>query len=228
MNPIKKGVEVRQRVCYVSENYGFYEWMKVDELIALVAAYHKTWSWTNCKAMQADFKLRADQKIKELSKGMKAKLSLLLALSFDPEILVLDEPTDGLDPAARRNFIEIILSKYEESGKTILVSSHLLNEFSGLIDHVAFILDGKLEMTSRVDELHQKMKRARLIFQDKVPAGLKYGESLAMRVNGREAVVTCTNFSEEKTIQDLQKIGAEKVIIEDLTLEDIFVDMVGS
>lgn len=229
MNPGRQGVDVRQRVGYVPEIYGFYEWMTVENLIGLVAAYHTTWNWKISENLRCDFRLEKSQKVGALSKGMRAKLALLLALSFEPEILVLDEPTSGLDPAARRNFIETILANYQESGKTILVSSHLLNEFAGLLDHVAFIREGKLELVSRLDELHQRMKRARLIFKESVPPILKARDVLNVRTNGREAVVTCSQFDPEKTLNDLtQATGAERIIVEEMSLEDIFVDLVGS
>lgn len=229
MNSNKEGVAVRQRVGYVPEIYGFYEWMTVERTISLVAAYHTSWNWKLCESLSCDFKLDRSQKVGALSKGTRAKLALLLALSFEPEILVLDEPTSGLDPAARRNFIETILANYQESGKTILVSSHLLNEFSGLLDHVAFIREGKLELVSRTDDLHQRMKRARMIFKDAVPPIVKARDVINIRTNGREATATCTQFDPEKTPQELlQSTGAENIIVEELSLEDIFVDLVGS
>ncbi|MBN2327167.1 MAG: ABC transporter ATP-binding protein [Candidatus Omnitrophica bacterium] len=229
MDPAQEGCAVRQRVGYVPEIYGFYEWMKVEQLIALVAAYHKTWNWKVCETLRGEFRLDNQQKVGELSKGMRAKLALLLALSFEPEMLILDEPTGGLDPAARRNFIETILAHYQESGKTILVSSHLLNEFSGLLDYVAFIREGKLELASRLYDLHQRMKRARLIFKESVPPILKARNVINVKMNGREAVVTCSDFNPDETPNELaQSTGAENVIVEEMSLEDIFVDLVGS
>lgn len=228
VDPMRKGIEVRRRVGYVPEIHGFYDWMTVRELAGLVAAYHTNWSWTLYQELVKDFKLRDDSPIDTFSKGMRAKTALLLALSFDPEMLILDEPTGGLDPAARRNFIETILGRYQESGKTILVSSHLLNEFSGLLDYVGFIRDGQLEVVSKLEDLMKSVKRARLVFEDHVPSGLSVANSLAMRVNGREAAITCRDYHPSETRARLSQTGASQVIIEDMTLEDIFVDLVGS
>lgn len=227
-DPEKEGIKVRQKVGYVPEHHGFYEWMTIDELIALVSPYHTGWNWELCSELMKDFCLDGSEKVGPMSKGMKAKLALLLALSFEPEMLVLDEPTGGLDPAARRNFIETILARYQETGKTIFVSSHLLNEFSGLLDHVAFIREGTLELSMKLDDLYAQTKQARLIFSDGVPADFQFCGALAIRKNGREALVTCNNFDPAATEEQLRKTGAEQVIIEDMSLEDIFVDMVGS
>jgi ABC-2 type transport system ATP-binding protein len=227
-DPEKEGIKVRQKVGYVPEHHGFYEWMSVEEIIALVSPYHKNWNRDLCQELMKDFRLERDEKVGSFSKGMRAKLALLLALSFEPEMLVLDEPTGGLDPAARRNFIETILSRYQETGKTIFVSSHLLNEFSGLLDHVAFMREGVIELSMKLEDLHAQTKRARLIFSEGVPADLQFSGALAIRKNGREAVVSCQNFDPVVTEEQLRNTGAEQVIIEDMSLEDIFVDMVGS
>ncbi|MFH1739827.1 MAG: ABC transporter ATP-binding protein [bacterium] len=228
IDPARDDVAVRRRVGYVAEIHGFYGWMSVDDTIGLVAPYHKNWNWQTSDSLKQEFGLDGDSRVDDLSKGMRAKLALLLVLSFDPEMLVLDEPTGGLDPAARRNFIETVLGRFQETGKTILVSSHLINEFAGLLDHVAFLKNGKLHLDSRLDDLHQRMKRARLVFPDQVPAGFAVPGALAVRSNGRESLVTLQDFDPQRTPEELRKTGAANIEIEELTLEDIFVDLVGS
>ncbi len=227
IDPSQNDVAVRKRVGYVPENHGFYDWMRVDETIGLVAPYHQNWDWERCDALQKDFDLDGSLRIKELSKGMRAKLALLLALSFDPEMLVLDEPTGGLDPAARREFIESILGQYQESGKTILVSSHLLNEFAGLIDYVTFIKNGKTFRTCSTEVLHREIKRARLVFNGDTPSSLDIQGAHSIKKSGRETLITFDNFDPEQTPKELEKTGAKHFDIEDLTLEDIFVELVG-
>jgi len=228
-DPVRHGLEIRARVGYVPEIQGFYDWMRINELVELVASYHDCWNWTLCSSLLAEFRLQGDAVIKNLSKGMRAKLSLLLALAFEPQMLVLDEPTGGLDPAARRNFIETILARFQETGRTILVSSHLVNEFSGLLDHVCFIREGNVELVTRLDELQRRMKRVRLVFAEQVPGNLRIEQALVTRVNGREAMLTCRDFNPQRTPEALTaQTGAVNVIVEDMTLEDIFVDLVGS
>lgn len=228
IDPMKDEVGVKSRVGYVSEVHGFYEWMRVNGLIGLVAPYHRDWNWDRCANLMEEFRLDGDEKVSALSKGMRAKLALLLALSFDPEMLILDEPTGGLDPAARRSFIETILARYQESGKTILVASHLMNEFAGLLDHVAFLKDGKLHLESSMEDLHRKVKRARLVFSDEVPSAFSVNGGVVVKKSGREVLVTFQDFDPEKTPGELQRTGATRVNIEEMTLEDIFVDMVGA
>lgn len=227
-DPVADEVAVRQRVGYVAEKHGFYEWMTVDETVGLVSAYHRDWDHGLRKSLQAEFGLDGSERVSELSKGMRARLALLLALSFDPDVLVLDEPTGGLDPAARRHFIEIVPGRYQESGKTIVVSSHLLNEFSGLLDHVVFLREGRLELSVPLDELRANVKRVRLIYEGGVPEGLAVPGARSLRLNGREAVAVFDRFDPIETPKGLAALNASGTVVEELTLEDIFVEVVGS
>ena len=227
-DPMKDDVAVRSKVGYVAERHGFYEWMSVDETIGLVSAYHSDWDEGTRADLQREFDLDGKALIRELSKGMRVRLALLLALSFNPEMLVLDEPTGGLDPAARRNFIETILGRYQESGKTILISSHLLNEFSGLLDHVAFLREGHLDLSMPLHELRSRVKRVRLVFEEGVPEAFTVPQARSVRTNGREAIAVFDQFDADETPRCLAEVGASSLQVEDLTLEDIFVEVLGS
>ncbi len=228
MDPVRDDVAVRGKVGYVAERHGFYEWMSVDETIGLVSAYHADWNEGSRADLQREFGLDGKALIRELSKGMRVRLALLLALSFDPEMLVLDEPTGGLDPAARRTFIETILGRYQQSGKTILISSHLLNEFSGLLDHVAFLREGHLDLSMPLDELRSRVKRVRLVFEDGVPEAFTVPHARSVRTNGREAIAVFDQVDAHETPRRLAEVGASSMLIEDLTLEDIFVEVLAS
>ena len=138
-------------------------------------------------------------------------------------MLILDEPAGGLDASARRNFIETILSRYQETGKTTLLCSHLLNEFSGLLDHVAFLREGKIDFVSSLDELLKTTKRVRLVFDNDVPEKLHIPSSIAVETRGREAVVVFDRFDENKTLRELGRLNPSHMRVEEISLEDIFV-----
>lgn len=223
LDPMRDEIGVKSKVGYVPEKYGFYEYMRVKEIVAFVAAYHNDWNYDFQKELMSEFALNEDYKVKDLSKGMRAKLALLMALSFEPEMLLLDEPAGGLDPAARRNFIETILSRYQQTGKTIVLSSHLLNEFSGLIDHVAFIKDGGAELVAPVEQLQNQMKRVRVVFDAGIPNSFALDGIISTKLNGREAVATFENFKPEESLAQINAFEPSHVFVEDLSLEDIFV-----
>ncbi|MDA1369618.1 MAG: ABC transporter ATP-binding protein [Proteobacteria bacterium] len=228
LDPVTDEVAIKTRVGYVPEKYGFYEYMRIREIIALVAAYHSDWNHDLQRQLIGEFSLNENNRVSELSKGMRAKLALLMALSFEPEMLLLDEPASGLDPAARRNFIETILSRYQQTGKTILLSSHLLNDFAGLLDHVAFMRDGKIDLVAPLEQLQRQMKRVRLVFEDGIPESLHVNGSIKTSVNGREAVATVEHFDAERTMVELKALNPSHIIVEDLSLEDIFVARTGA
>lgn len=222
-DPVTDDVAVKSHVGYVAEHHGFYENMRVQDLIAMIAAYHSTWNNTVRSELQQEFSLPDRARISDLSKGMRAKLALLMALAFEPDMLILDEPAGGLDPAARRNFIETILSRYQETGKTILLSSHLLNEFSGLLDHVAFLRDGKIDFVSPLEQLHKEMKQVRLVFDNGIPDNLEIPGAITLQTSGREAVAIFDQYNEHATLASLDALNASHVLVEELSLEDIFV-----
>jgi ABC-2 type transport system ATP-binding protein len=197
--------------------------MRVKDIVAMIAAYHTTWNDSVRSELQREFELQDDVRISALSKGMRAKLALLMALAFEPDMLILDEPAGGLDAAARRNFIETILSRYQETGKTIFLSSHLLNEFSGLLDHVAFLRAGKIDFVAPLEQLHKDMKQVRLIFDQGLPDTLEIPGSLSLQTQGREAVAVFDQFDATTTLAQLGELNASHTLVEELSLEDIFV-----
>jgi ABC-2 type transport system ATP-binding protein len=170
-----------------------------------------------------EYALPPRAKVKTLSKGMTAKLSLLMALSFRPELLILDEPTTGLDPGARREFTESVLREFQEEGKTVFVSSHLVNEIAGIVDYIGIMKGGRLLLEMRTEDLFATVKAVRLTFGDTVPSDLSCAGMLTRRVEGREAVVTVRDFDSEKTAAELRRFSPSELAVEDLTLEDIFI-----
>lgn len=232
LDPDKDDIQVKSRVGYVAEKPGFYEYMRVTEIIDFISAYHRQWNDDLQAELLREFALDGSTVISQLSKGMRAKLSLLLALSFEPEMLLLDEPAGGLDPASQHHFIEAILSRYQASGKTILLSSHLLNEFSGLLDHVAFIENGSVAQSASMEELHNSTKRVRFLFEENITstldAALRNKGAISTTLNGREASAVFNDFDEAEKLQSLQALGAKELLLEELTLEQIFIARAGA
>jgi ABC-2 type transport system ATP-binding protein len=122
----KESFDIKRRVGYVPEVHHFYKWMTVGELTRFTSSFYPTWQEAKCAELLTRFELDPAKKVKELSKGMVAKLALTLALAHDPELLVLDEPTGGLDVMVRRDFLESIVRTIQEEGKAVFLSSHVL------------------------------------------------------------------------------------------------------
>lgn len=219
-------VKIRQLVGYVPEIPVFYDWLTVAQTIGFVANYHTTWDWNWARELLKQFALDEQKKVRHLSKGMKAKLSLLLALGFLPEVLILDEPTFGLDPIARKEFIQSVLRLYQEEGKSIFISSHLITEISGLVDWVGIIDDGVLLMAEPMEKLLAELRQVRLVFQAPAPQTFSCNGLLRFSTDGREAVLTVRPFVEEKVIPELRRLNPVHLEVNALNLEDAFIELV--
>src|SRR5215213_4148763 len=218
-------VEIRKRVAYVSENRYLYEWMTVEEIIRFTRSFHETWDDKKAADLLKRFSLPAAKKVRQLSRGNRARLCLLLALSFNPELIVLDEPTSGLDPIVRRDFIENIVSEIAEEGKTVLFSSHIVEEVERVADYVGIMDEGQLLMVSTLDDIKLSYKRVRYATNGTRPevAGVP---GVLMVENGRhEQILTVHGFGDE-TLQLLGERGVKNPEVLPISLEDIFVNKV--
>ena len=166
-NPAENGLDVRRRVGYVPENPVLYEWMTVSEIGWFAAAFHVD-SEGSASGYQhryneliRSFDLPPRKRIRKLSKGMRAKVSLSLALASDPELLILDEPTSGLDVLVRRDFLESMVD-LAGAGRTVLLSSHQIGEVERVASHVAILHRGKLLLGEPLDDLKARTFSYRL------------------------------------------------------------------
>ena len=218
-------VEIRRRVAYVSENRYLYEWMTVAESIRFTRAFHANWDDQKAADLLKRFSLPPEKKVRQLSRGNRARLCLLLALSYNPELIILDEPTSGLDPIVRRDFIENIVSEISEEGKTVLFSSHIVEEVERVADDVGIINDGELLLVSSVEEVKASYKRVRYATNGTRPE-LSGVPGLLGVENGRhEQVLTVRGFGDE-TISALAERGVRSPEVLPISLEDIFVNTV--
>jgi ABC-2 type transport system ATP-binding protein len=216
---------IRRRVAYVSENRYLYEWMTVAESIGFTRAFHETWDDQKATDLLKRFNLPAEKKVRQLSRGNRARLCLLLALSFNPELIVLDEPTSGLDPIVRRDFIENIVAEIAEEGKTVLFSSHIVEEVERVADYVGIMDEGELLMVSTIDDIKLSYKRVRYATNGTRPEVANV-PGVVMVENGRhEQILTVHGFGDE-TLQRLGERGVKNPEVLPISLEDIFVNTV--
>lgn len=144
---------LKQRIGYVSQSQHFYEWMKVKRLASFVSGFYPMWSQKDFNRLIQDLSIDANQKVGTLSGGTKMKLAMALALATQPELLVLDEPTAGVDPIARREILDLLRKVAKDEGKTVLFSTHHIDEVEEIGDNVGVLHDGELVYQDRVDGL---------------------------------------------------------------------------
>ena len=218
--------ELRQRVGYVPELHFIYRWMTVGEVIQFVSALYARWDATLAEDLLSKFELPKAKKVKALSKGMVAKLGLLLALAHRPELLVLDEPTSGLDPIIREDFLESVLQSDSDGNRSVLFSSHHVDDVERVADDVGIMVDGELVLCDSVDAIRERVKRIRMVLRDgKLPVNVPL-EVIHQRLNRREWTVTVNPFSRELVTRIQAENSSEDAAVIDLSLEEIFKDLV--
>ncbi len=148
LDPVADPVGVLSRIGYLSEENDIPGWMRVDELLRYSRAFYPNWDEVYAEELRRSFALDPAAKIKNLSKGQRARVGLLIALAYRPELLVLDEPSSGLDPIVRRDILGAVLRTIADEGRTVLFSSHLLEEVEQVADHVTMIHQGSIELSS--------------------------------------------------------------------------------
>ena len=148
LDPVADPVGVLSRIGYLSEEHDLPGWMRVDELMRYTRAFYRAWDDAYAEELRDTFALDPTAQIKNLSKGQKARLGLLIALAYRPELLVLDEPSSGLDPIVRRDILGAVIRTIADEGRTVLFSSHLLGEVEQVADHVTMISHGRIALSA--------------------------------------------------------------------------------
>lgn len=215
----RDALEVRRRVGYMAENQTMYGWMRVGQLIEWVGRFYPRWDTVFADQLRRDMKLDADRKVGVLSKGQSSRLALLLALAHRPEVVILDDPTLGLDPVARRDFLRDVIGYLQAEGVTVFFSSHLLYEIEPICDRVAILHQGRIIRCAAVDELRESVKRIVL----KPADGWRTSEIpglLDLQVDGDRAALAVENIVAAKPI--LESAGRNGWSVADLNLDEIF------
>ena len=155
LDPVADPVAVLSRIGYLSEENDLPGWMNVDELIRYSRAFYPAWDDAYAEELRKAFVLDPTAKIKTLSKGQKARAGLLIALAYRPELLVLDEPSSGLDPIVRKDILGAVIRTIADEGRTVLFSSHLLDEVEQVADHVTMIHQGRIVLSAPLSEIKE-------------------------------------------------------------------------
>ncbi|MEA3247953.1 MAG: ABC transporter ATP-binding protein [Gemmatimonadota bacterium] len=212
------------RTGYVPERLHLYPTLTVAETVRYTAAFYPDWDHARAEDLRRQFGLRAEQPVERLSKGEAGKLMMLLALAHQPELLVLDEPTDGLDPVVRRDVLNALLEYVSSRQATVLISSHLVHEQERICDHVGVMDGGRLVAEMPMAAFRGGIKRLRVAQAPRevgatpfttLARGLQTGPEEEWVVRGWQADMT----------QWFRSVGGEVREVIDLDLEESFVEL---
>jgi len=222
LDPVADPVGVLARIGYLSENRDMPEWMRIRELIRYKQAFHPSWDPDYAQQLLETFELDPHQKIKTLSRGQRAKTGLLIALAHRPALLVFDEPSSGLDPIVRRDILEAIVRTIAQEGRTVLFSSHLLDEIERVSDRVVMMHEGRIVLKDSVDAVKASHNRLVLRFDTPRQSPPSWPGVLSCAGGPLEWTVLCHNHTHELD-QVLQSLDAQVVDRAIPSLDDIFV-----
>jgi ABC-2 type transport system ATP-binding protein len=225
-DPIRDPEGTLGRIGYLSEDRDLPGWMRVDELMRYTRGLYPHWDEAFAGDLREKFDLNLAQRVKTLSKGQKAKAGLLCALAHRPELLILDEPSSGLDPVVRRHILSAVMRNVAQEGRTVLFSSHLLDEVERVADYVAVIHRGKLVLCDTLRSILGTHRHLHLEYPKPLAAAPQLEGALHCDGGGASWRVLCDGRADEVRRQ-AAAAGARIVKESQPTLEDIFVARVG-
>ena len=221
-DPVTDPVAVLGRIGFLSENRDLPPWMRVDELLRYTQAFYPKWDSRFAEELRDQFGLDPAAKIKNLSRGESAKAGLLIALAFRPELLLLDEPSSGLDPVVRRDILEAIIRTVADEGRTVFFSSHLLEEVERVADDIAMMFAGEVVLTGTLDDIKENHHRLILRFETPQAAAPRVPGVLSLAGGGREWTAIC-NGNRPEVIAAVARAGGKVVAEDTASLDEIFV-----
>jgi ABC-2 type transport system ATP-binding protein len=165
-DPVEDPVGVLGRIGFLSEDRDLPDWMRIDELLRYMQAFYPTWDEQYADDLCRKFELESRQRVGTLSRGQRARAGLVAALAHRPDLLVLDEPSSGLDPVVRQDILSAIVRTVADEGRTVLFSSHLLDEVERVADHVALLHDGRIVVSDSIDQIKLTYRRFTVRFRE--------------------------------------------------------------
>jgi ABC-2 type transport system ATP-binding protein len=226
LDPVADPVGVLSRIGYLSEENDLPGWMRVDELIRYTRAFYPGWDDAYAEELRQSFALDPAARVKNLSKGQRARAGLLIALAYRPELLVLDEPSAGLDPIVRRDILGAVIRTIADEGRTVLFSSHLLEEVERVADHVTMIDQGKIALSAPLDDIKGAHRCLTLRFAESQPRPPVHAGVLAWEGSGQEWTAVYGGGPAE--LQEAASQWGARIVAERVpSLDEIFVARVG-
>jgi len=218
LDPAHAPLEVRRRVGYVAEDQTMFGWMRVGQLMSFIAPFYPTWDATWARELSERFELPQKTRMKHLSKGQQVRVALLLALAHRPQLVVLDDPTLGLDPIMRKEFLRDLVTYLQGERVTVFFSSHLLYEVEPVADAVVILDHGRVVRQAATEDLRASVKR--------LVAGTEGAEVLRglpglldFSDHGRQVSAVVQDIASARPVLANAGIAAQEI---DLNLDEIF------
>jgi ABC-2 type transport system ATP-binding protein len=213
-------LEVRRRIGFMAEDQQMYGWMTVEQMIRWVAGFYKNWDGPFADELTKRLKLPQGQKVGALSKGQNSSLALLLALGHRPEVVILDDPTLGLDPLARKDFLRHVIDLLQDNKVTVFFSSHLLYEIEPVADHIAILHDGVILRSGKTEEIREQVRK--FVLSPKAEAHFASLSGVLDVFRDREHILLTMEGCDQDQKEKLNRMGLSVLDEAALNLDEIF------
>lgn len=222
LNPVDSPEQVLAKIGYMSEDRDVPSWMRVQQIIDFTSTFYPDWDSVYAKELIELFELDPKQRVRHLSRGQTARVCLLLALAHRPELLLLDEPSSGLDPVIRRDILAAIVRTTADEGRTVLFSSHLLDEVERLADRVAILHEGRVILDQPMETIFDSFHRVTLRFDASSTVAPNLVGAVQSQGYGQEWTYVYRGNRDQ--LQEASRQLSAQIVDElPLTLDDIFV-----
>jgi ABC-2 type transport system ATP-binding protein len=221
-------IAIHRRTGFVTEDKDLYPYMTVEQMIQFTKSFYPKWRGDLEKRYLGIFDLPAGRKIDRLSKGMRSKLMLLLAIACGGDLLVLDEPSDGLDPAAVEDVLRELMGLAAAEGTTIFFSSHQLHEVEQIADHICIVDGGRVIVSGALDDLKCQYQRVQVVLERELSAPVRWVEGAEhVKQEGRTVSILATR-NIEALLAQAQSLPGATVERFPVSLKEIFLEHVRS
>lgn len=224
MDPVEMPEKVLAKIGYLSEEPDMPAWMTVRELLNYTAAFYPNWDNNYATQLTEKFKLNLNKRVRDLSKGQKARAGLVIAQAYKPELLLLDEPSSGLDPNVRRDILSAVIKTVSDEGRTVVFSSHLLEEIENVCDHLIMLDKGSVLLFDSMENILENHHRIILGDIDSTTRDQlsKMSEVLNLVKLGNEWQLDCFG-SLDSILKQLENFDLVVATKRSLSLNEIFI-----
>ena len=224
---IYDNAEMKKRIAYVSDDLYFFPTYTIKQTAKLYAGIYPNWSWDDYRTMLTFFRADENKRCRRMSKGMQKQAAIWMALCARPEIMILDEPVDGLDPVMRKNIWSLIMQAVCDREMTVLVSSHNLRELEDVCDHVGMVHKGKIVLEKALDDVKGSIHKIQTAFGDGFPEELSKKLTILNRGSFGSVETLIVRGEEEDIKKTVSQYSPLILDILPLTLEEVFIYELG-
>jgi len=219
-------VAIRRRTGFVSEDKDLVDSMTVEEIVRFTAAFYPRWRSDLAQRYLRKFDLPPGKKVKNLSRGTRTKVALLLALSRCADLLVLDEPTSGLDPAIVEEVLQAIVAHVAGEEMTVFFSSHQIAEVDQIADRVTIVDGGRVVVDGAIEDLRENYRRIHLVFDGEAPKPAFRAPGIVRTYRKGRELTVLLSMGVERVVEEARALNPVSVDVIPVTLKEIFLESV--